>query len=85
MKELSDRSYLVKTGNQVLRRNREFLRPAQPKAAPKCTEVQVPKECTSQSERVQSRESVPETRESTVRRTRTRVVQTPTKFKDFVI
>ena len=85
LKELSDRSYLVQTGNQVIRRNREFLKPAETKP------VQQPldglEETGTENKKVQPVEncSLPKVVDPLVKRTRTRVVQTPAKFKDFVL
>ena len=90
LEKLSDRSYLVKPeGNgQAVRRNREFLKPAE-KATVLIPHKPVPvKESQSASNNTQS--AVPEGKQSVaktppaVKTTRTRVVKMPSRFKDFV-
>ena len=87
IEELSDRSYVARTGsdNQVFRRNREFLKPAlqlaeQPKPV-KGSDSQLWK---SGSQPLNPKQILtPQT--VAVEKTRTRVVKSPSRFSDFVV
>ena len=86
--KLSDRSYMVKmdASNQVLRRNREFLKPAvKPAVPPEPVEVD-----KSQPVNNNTQPTVPEGKQLTPApppptvKTRTRVIKPPPRFSDYV-
>ena len=84
VQKLSDRSYLVNTGGQTVRRNREVLRPQQDGNSAKSradAESQHPQPPSPTVEQPRSQnQPVPKT---TVQ-TRTRTIKPPERFKDFV-
>ena len=93
-KKLSDKSYLVKTSgsSQVIRRNREFLNPAEKQAV---LHKSVPSNQASLEENQPvvcgTQPSVPNNNTTTVKfpppdttATRTRVIKTPAKSRDYV-
>ena len=88
LEKLSNRSYLVKTdaSSQVLRRNREFLKPAEkPTVITKTVEVE-----ESQPSNRETLTVVPEDKQPTatshppVKAARTRVIKPPSSFSDYV-
>ena len=91
LEKLSDRSYVVKTDsdNQILRRNREFLKPAEkPVTCSKPVEVT---ESQSSNLDISAQSTLPEQRQMStphplpdVKRTRTRVIRPPSRFSDYV-
>ena len=98
LEKLSDRSYLVKPeGNgQVVRQNREFLKPSEKPAVPASDSVShkpvsepVPVE-ESQPLSNNTQSVVPEGKQTVAKtppavlKTRTRVVKLPSRFKDYV-
>ena len=84
VQKLSDRSYLVNTGGQTVRRNREVLRPQQDGNSAESradAESQHPQPPSPTVEQPRSQnQPVPKT---TVQ-TRTRTIKPPERFKDFV-
>ena len=91
IEKLSDRSYVVKTNSdsQVLRGNREFLKPAEQPAATTQQQTVVVTESLPTKRDVQT--PLPEQKHmstpsplAAVKKTRTRVVKPPSRFKDFV-
>ena len=91
IEKLSDRSYVVKTNSdsQVLRRNREFLKPAEQPAATTQRQTVVVTESQPTKRDVQT--PLPEQKQMStpsplpaVKKTRTRVVKPLSRFKDFV-
>ena len=101
LEKLSDRSYLIKPeGNsQAIRRNREFLKPAEKPAVPasdsdchdpvaRPVAEPVPVE-ESQPSSYTTQSAVPEGKQTiakrpAVQKTRTRVVKMPSRFRDYV-
>ena len=87
IEKLSDRRYAVKTNldNQVLRRNREFLKPTEQPA----TQTRPVVVTESQPAKHDVQTPVPEQKSTqsclpAVKKTHTRVVKPPSRFKDFV-
>jgi len=105
VEQLSDRSYVVKTGGETVRRNRHFLKPKEKSTtnvSPKATtEVSTELSVTAAPTGKANNRNVPDPAPSTstdpvpdisphpvpatpIKRTRTRVVKPPERFKDFV-
>ena len=100
VKQLSDRCYLVKTGSETIRRNRQFLRPEEQSAArvgletsPKVTTsngAHVPITPIQEKVSLNAPDPVPDPAPDPVpdpvpvKSTRTRIIKPPTRFKDFV-
>ena len=100
--KLSDRSYLVKSegNNQAVRRNREFLKPAEKPAVPTSDSVShkplsepVPEPVPVEERQPLSNNTqsvVPGGKQTAaktppaVQKTRTRVVKLPSRFRDYV-
>ena len=87
LEKLSDRSYLVQTGRETVRRNREDLRPRldadqATSIAPSLT----PEEAKSAGEADTTKPQRPATPDpSMARRTSSRTVKPPVRFKDYLV
>ena len=95
LKKLSDRSFLVKTsGNsQVIRRNREFLNPAEKQAVlhksvpsnQASLEENQPVVCGTQPSSPNNKKKTIKFPPPATKGTRARVIKTPAKFRDYVV